>query len=101
MDTSSEFNEYQVNFFHSLIGVLLWIIDLGRIYIAFKVPILSKISVNLKTGHLIQSLYMFKYLEIHNQNYLTFDPCYQYVTYDQDSEAKIKFMKDLYVDAAN
>ena len=42
---------------------------------------------------------MFKYLEIHNQNDLAFDTCYQDVTYDQDTESKIRVMKDLYVDA--
>ena len=42
---------------------------------------------------------MFKYLYIHNQNDLAFNPCYRYVTYDQDTEEKIKFMKDLYVGA--
>ena len=42
---------------------------------------------------------MFKYLEIHNQNYLDFETCYKDVTSDQYTEAKIGVMKDLYVDA--
>ena len=44
---------------------------------------------------------MFKYLEIHYQNYLAFDPCYKDVTSDQDTEENIRVMKDLSVDAIN
>ena len=44
---------------------------------------------------------MFKYLEIHNQNDLAFYPCYQYFTSDQDTEANIQVVKDLYVDAVD
>ena len=39
---------------------------------------------------------MFKYLEIQNQNYLAFYPCYQYITSVQDTNAKIRVGKYLY-----
>ena len=44
---------------------------------------------------------MFKCLKIHIKNDLVFDPCYQYVTSDQDTEANIRDTKDLYVDSIN
>ena len=47
----------------------------------------------------MQTLHVFKYLEIHNANYPDFDPCYQCVTSDQNTQSKVQAMKDLYVDA--
>ena len=44
---------------------------------------------------------MFKYLEIHNQIDLDFNPCYQDVTYDQYTESNIRFVKYLYVDVVD
>ena len=44
---------------------------------------------------------MFKYLEIHNKNYLDFDLCYEDVTSDQDTELNIMVMKYSYIDAVN
>ena len=44
---------------------------------------------------------MFKYLETHNQNYLSFDTCYHDITSDEDTEAKVWVVKGLYSDAAD
>ena len=60
--TSDECNEDQVKKVQNLIGVINWIIDLVRIYIAFEVSSLSKFMSNPRTGHLIQELHVFKYL---------------------------------------
>ena len=35
---------------------------------------------------------------MHNQNVFSFDPFYQDVTSDKNTEANIRVMKDLYVD---
>ena len=41
----------------------------------------------------------FKVLEVHNANYLAFDPCYQCITSDQYIKSKVQEIKDMYVDA--
>ena len=82
--------------YQNLIGVLIWLIDLGHIDIEFEVSALSRYLYFPITGHLLQDLYIFKYLEIHNANYLALDPCYQRVTRDQDIQSKVQAMKDLY-----
>ena len=46
----------------------------------------------------MQALHVFKYLEIHNDNDLSFDPCYKRVTSDQNIQGKVQVMEDLYVD---
>jgi hypothetical protein len=99
LDTSSECNDAQVSFYQNLIGVLRWIVELGRIDIAFEVASLSKFLVAPRAGHLVQALHVFKYLEIHKKNDLAFDPLYHNIESDQNIQEKVKVMRDLYVDA--
>ena len=65
LDTSLMCNQNQTNYFQNLIGVLCWIIKLGRINIAYDVSSQSKYLANSQTGHIYQALYIFKYLETH------------------------------------
>ena len=92
-------NYYQVPFYQNIIEVIRCVIELRRIEIAFEVSYLSRYLDFTRTGHLVQALHVFKYLEIHNANDLAFDLCYQQVTSDQNIQSKVQEMKDLYVDA--
>ena len=49
-------------------------VELGRIDISYEVSVLSWYLVHPKTGHVVQSLYMFKYLDIHKESNLDFNP---------------------------
>jgi hypothetical protein len=64
LDTSHGCSDEQVTLFQNLIGVLRWIVELGRIDIAFEVSSLSKFLAGPRTGHLVQAIHIFKYLEI-------------------------------------
>ena len=88
-----------MSFYHNLIGVLRWLIDIERIDIVFEVSALYIYLSFTRTGHLVQALNVFKYLEIHNTNDPAFDPCYQCVTSDQNIQSKVQAMKDFHVDA--
>ena len=92
-----EWNEGQVSFYRNIIGVLIWTIKLGCVDISFKVSPLSIYLDFSRTGHLIQDLHIFKYLEINHSNYLAFDTCYQHFTSDQDIQSKFQEMMGLYV----
>ena len=74
LDVSLECNNEQTNYFLNLIGVLRWIVELGRIDIAYEVSSLSKFLARHRTGHIYQALHIFKYLEAHVNNNLSFDP---------------------------
>ena len=99
LDTSHECSNEQVTLFQNLIGVLRWIVELGRIDIAFEVSSLSKFLASPRTGHLVQAIHIFKYLDIHHSNDIAFDPMYQQVNSDQNTKQKIQAMKELYADA--
>ena len=100
LDTSTECNEMQTQLYQNLIGVLRWVVELGRIDICYELALLSKYLASPRCGHIHQALHIFKYLDIHQENELTFDPNYYNIPAYQmnDADSKIQAMKNLYVD---
>ena len=76
LDTSVLCDNEQTTYFQNMIGMLQWIVELDQIDISFKVSLISKFLALLCTGHLIQVLHIFKYLDTHKENDLNFDPMY-------------------------
>ena len=99
IDTSVECDDGQITLYQNLIGVLRWIVELGRIDIAFEVSLLSRFLVQPRTGHLLQAIHIFKYLDIHSKNELAFDPAIHEVDDPTQTDLKIKHMKAMYPDA--
>ena len=99
LDTSDECSDEQVTFYQNLIGILRWIVELGRIDIAYEVSVLSRYLVCPRTGHLVQALHIFKYLDIHRKNELAFDPAYHDVEDPVLVRTRISNMKEMYPDA--
>ena len=99
MDVSDECSSSQTQFFQNLIGILRWTVELGRIDIAYEVSILSRYLSQPRTGHLVQALHIFKYLDVHKSNELAFDPAYHDVEDPQLVQARIDAMKEMYPDA--
>ena len=99
LDTSAECTPEQSTYYQNLIGVLRWIVELGRIDIAFEVSCLSRHLVQPRTGHLVQALHIFKYLDIHHDNALAFDPAYHNVDDPAVVERRVQEMKSAYADA--
>ena len=103
LDTTQECNDEQTNFYQNLLGVLRWIIELGRIDINFEVSVLSHYLVNPRLGHLQQALHIFKYLDIHKESFISFDPTPLHLEEPsnrlESPEARAKQMKEFYPDA--
>ena len=75
-----------------------WIVEFGRIDIAFEVSTLSKYLDFPRTGHICQALHIFKYLEVCINNELTFDTLFHEVTENQQTRTNIEEMKKVYKD---
>ena len=101
LDTSAECDANQTQFYQNLIGILRWSVELGRIDIGFECASLSSYSAFPRTGHLQQALHVMKYLEIHHENELTFDPQEYFISNNDRAIAESKFqaMSSLYADA--
>ena len=99
LDTSVACSPEQVTLYQNLIGVLRWVIELGRIDIAFEVSLLSRYLVQPRTGHLAQALHIIKYLDIHSSNELVFDAALHDIADPSIVEDRVNAMKALYPDA--
>jgi hypothetical protein len=100
LDTSEECTDEQITLFQNLIGILRWAVELGRIDIGYEVSVLSRYLVSPRTGHLLQAIHTFKFLDIHKDNELAFRPDIPNLDIDHDKvNEQIKYMKKAYPDA--
>ena len=75
IDASRELNPDESSYFHQLIGILRWIVELGRVDIYTEVSMLSSCLALPREGHLEQVFHIFAYLKKHhNALMVVFDP---------------------------
>jgi len=81
LDVSPVLGPKQANYYQSIIGVLRWAVELGRIDINVDMALLSSYLAQPHIGHLEQALHIFCYLKHHLNAHLVFDP--NYVSWDR------------------
>ena len=74
LDQSPELNPELATYYQSLIGILRWMVELGRVDICLEVSMLSSHLALPRQGHLDQLLHMFTYLKKYHNSCLVFDP---------------------------
>ena len=74
VDISDELDEDEASYFQSLIGVLRWIVELGRVDICCELSMLSLHLALRRQGHLEEVLHIFAYLKSHTNSEMVFDP---------------------------
>ena len=101
LDTSKECTPDQIQLFQNIIGILRWIIELGRVDIGYEVAVLSSYLTMPRTGHLNQALHIIKYLDIHSSSTITFDPQEYFISPEikREAEQRSQSMSSLYLDA--
>ena len=62
IDTSPELEPQQASYYQSLIGILRWIVELGRVDITCEVSMMASCMALPREGHLKQLFHMFSYL---------------------------------------
>jgi hypothetical protein len=73
MDGTPELDADQANYYQSLIGILRWATELGRIDIIVETGMLSRYCVSPREGHLKQALHIFAYLKRCSSCSMVFD----------------------------
>lgn len=63
IDTSDELDNEDAAYYQSLVGVLRWMVELGRIDITCKVSMMLSHMALSREGHLSQLFNMFVYLK--------------------------------------
>jgi hypothetical protein len=61
-------------YYQSVIGILRWIVELGRIDICLEVSMMSSHLALPREGHLTQVLQIFSYLRKYHNTEMVFDP---------------------------
>ena len=79
LDVSPELDPDRANYFMSLIGILRWCCEIGRMDITCEISMLSSHMALPREGHLTQLFHMFSYLKKKHNSRMVFDPSYPFV----------------------
>ena len=82
LDVSPELMPRDSAYYQSLIGILQWIVELGRIDICLEVSMMSSHLAMPRKRHLDQVLHMFAYLHKYHNTELVYDPSDPVVEHD-------------------
>ncbi len=83
MDISNPLDPKCLSFHQHLIGVMGWMVELGRVDIATEISLLSSHLAYPRVGHLEVALHVMGYLKQKHNTQLVFNPTYP--TIDMDS----------------
>jgi hypothetical protein len=74
LDVTPELGPTDAAYFQSIIGILRWIVELGRIDICLETSMLSSHLALPREGHLAQTFHVFAYLRKYHNTEMVFDP---------------------------
>lgn len=74
LDVSPELRSRESAYYQSLIGILRWIVELGRVDICLEVSMMSSHLALPREGHMEQVFHIFAYLKKYHNAELVFDP---------------------------
>lgn len=80
LDVSDYCSDEDHDFYQQQIGVLRWMVELGRIDITCKVSMLAAFTSAPREGHVKAMLHIYSYLATHDRSKLVFDDSYTLVT---------------------
>ena len=76
LDLSPELDSTGHQYYQSLIGVLQWMVEIGRIDMITEVNMMASHVAMPREGHLDNIFHMFAYLKIKHNSRMVFDPSY-------------------------
>ena len=76
MDLSPLLSPDEASYFQTIIGVMIWLVELGRIDIAVEVSQISSFLDMQRQGNLVNTLHIMSYLKIEHNSRLVLDPSY-------------------------
>ena len=87
LDVSPELRPSEAVYYQSLIGILRWIVELGRVDICLEVSMMSSQLAMPREGHLQQVFHIFAHLKKYHNTELVYDPSDPVID-ESDYEAK-------------
>jgi hypothetical protein len=97
LDVTDVLNDQTANYYQSLIGVLRWTVEIGRIDITTEVSMLAAHMAMPRMGHLFAVFRVFAYLKNKHNARLIFDPTYPKIDHTKfkDKEEWSNFYGDV------
>ena len=74
LDVTNELSPREAAYYQSLIGVLRWIVELGRVDICLEVSMMSSHLALPREGHMEQVLHIFAHLKKYHNTEVVYDP---------------------------
>ena len=74
LDVTPELDPTKAAYYMSLIGILRWMVELGRVDICLEVSMMSSHMALPREGHLTQLFHIFSYLSKYHNTEMVFDP---------------------------
>ena len=74
LDITNELDTKDAAYYQSLIGILRWIVELGRADITVEASLMASMMALPRQGHLEQLFHMFAYLKKKHNSEMVFDP---------------------------
>ena len=74
LDVSPELQPIESAYYQSLIGILRWIVELGRVDVCLEVSMMSSHLALPREGHLSQLFQVFAYLKKYHNTEMVYDP---------------------------
>ena len=74
VDVTDELNSTDAAYYQSLIGILRWIVELGRVDITTEVSMMASCMALPRLGHLKQLYHIFAYLKVKHNTEMVLDP---------------------------
>ena len=75
-DVSTVCTADKASYFQPLIGIMRWMVEIGRIDIATGISLISSHLVIPREGHLEADIHVIRYLHLKHNSHLLFDPTY-------------------------
>ena len=76
LDITPELISTDAAYFQSRVGILLWIVELGRVGICLEVSLMYSHLALPREGHLDKLFHIFAYLKWKHRSWIVFDPTY-------------------------
>jgi len=90
LDISTELDPKRANYYQSLMGVLQWMVEIGRVDMITEVSMMASQLAMPREGHLECLFHMFSYLNIKHNSRMVFDPTYPTIDMSQFKECEWK-----------
>ena len=81
-DESEELDPKRANYYQSLVGILHWMVELGRVDMITETSVLASFMAMPREGHLNAALHVFSYLKRKHNARMVFDPTYPEIDMD-------------------